>query len=86
MTVQEQHIAAGNWEQLQKVLCNSGLSQSDLDSLSAAVGEDKNQMGSAVKKWIENTAPKALSGGVKIAASVGQAILTEYLKHYFGLS
>jgi hypothetical protein len=30
MTIHEQHIAAGDWGQLQKVLCNSGASQSDL--------------------------------------------------------
>jgi hypothetical protein len=60
--------------------------KSDLDALSTAVSEDKNQMGSTVKGWIEKTAPQVLSGGVKIAASVGQALLTEYLKHYFGLS
>jgi hypothetical protein len=86
MTVQEQHIATGNWEQLQKVLCNSGVSQSDVGSLATAVSEDKDQMGPTVKGWIEKTAPKVLSGGVKMAASVGQSILTEYLKHYFGLS
>lgn len=86
MTVQEQHISAGNWEELQKVLCNSGISQSELESLSTAVSEDENQMGPTVKGWIEKTAPKVLSGGVKMATSVGQAILTEYLKHYFGLS
>jgi hypothetical protein len=86
MTFQEQHIAAGNWEELQKVLCNSGISQSELKSLSTAVSEDANQMGPTVKGWIEKTAPKVLSGGVKMAASVGQAILTEYLKHYFGLN
>ena len=51
MTVQEQHIAAGNWEQLQRVLCNSGVSQSDLESLSIAVIEDKKTMGTAVEGW-----------------------------------
>ena len=86
MTVQEQHIAAGNWEQLANVLRNSGVSQSDVRSLSDAVSEDKNQMGAAVKDWIEKAAPKVLSGGVKMAASVGQAILTEYLKLYFKLN
>jgi hypothetical protein len=86
MTVQEQHIAAGNWEQLQKVLCNSGVSQSDLESLSSAVSKDKKTMGTAVEGWIEKTAPKILSGGVKMAASVGKSILTEYLRHYFGLN
>jgi hypothetical protein len=86
MTIHEQHIAAGDWRQLQKVLCNSGVPQSDVGSLAAAVSEDKEQMGPTVKGWIEKTAPKVLSGGVKMAASVGQSILTEYLKHYFGLS
>jgi len=86
MTIHEQHIAAGDWGQLEKVLRNSGVSQSDLSSLATAVSEDKNQMGPTVKGWMEKTAPKVLSGGVKMAATVGQSILTEYLKHYFGLN
>jgi len=38
-----------------------------------------------VKDWVKKTAPKVLSGGVKIGASVGQTLLLEYLKQYFGL-
>jgi hypothetical protein len=86
MTIQEQRISTGDWKQLEQVLRNSGVSQPDLDALSKAVSEDKNQLGSTVKGWIEKTAPNVLSGGVKMAASVGQAILSEYLKHYFGLN
>ncbi|HEX4577126.1 MAG TPA: hypothetical protein VH117_07220 [Edaphobacter sp.] len=84
MTIQQQNIATGDWKQLEQVLRRSGLSQPDLDDLSTAVTQDQNKIGSTVKGWIEKTGPKVLSGGIKMASSVGQAILTEYLKHYFG--
>ena len=43
-------------------------------------------MGSMVTGWIMKTAPKVLSGGVKVGAAVGQTLLTEFLKQYFGLT
>jgi hypothetical protein len=43
-------------------------------------------MGAKVKSWIEKTAPKVLSGGVKVGVAVGQSLLLEYLKQYYGLS
>ncbi len=85
MTVQEQHIPAGNWEQLQKVLCSSGVSQSDLESLSSAVSEDKKTMGTAVKGGSRDCS-KGAERRREMAAAVGKSILTEYLRHYFGLN
>jgi len=82
---QQQNIVVGDWEHLAKVLRNAGLSQPELDELSTAVKEDGQTMGSKVKGWIAKTAPKVLSGGVKIGASVGQGLLLEYLKQYYGL-
>ena len=81
----QQNIEVGNWQQLTRVLEKSGLSEPELDELSAAVGSDKNKMGPAVLRWIKEAAPKVVSGGVKIGTSVGQAILVECLKRYLGL-
>jgi hypothetical protein len=87
-TVQQhqQNIVTGDWEHLAKVLCTAGVSDPELDELSTAVREDGKTMGARVKGWISKTAPKVLSGGVKIGASVGQTLLIEYLKQYYGLS
>jgi hypothetical protein len=85
INVQQQNIEIGNWQQLTQVLEHSGLSKPELDELSTAVGSDKSKMGPAVLRWIKDAAPKVISGGVKIGATVGQAILTEFLKKYFGL-
>ena len=43
-------------------------------------------MGAKVKGWMEKVAPKVLSGGVKVGVAVGQSLLLEYLKQYYGLS
>jgi hypothetical protein len=53
--------------------------------LTVAVESDKGAKGSSVDAWIKKYAPTVISGGVKIGTTVGQAILTEYLKRYFGL-
>jgi hypothetical protein len=83
---QQQNIVAGDWEHLAKVLRTAGVSDPELNELSTAVKEDGKTMGARVKGWIEKTAPKVLSGGVKIGVSVGQTLLVEYLKQYYGLS
>jgi hypothetical protein len=36
-------------------------------------------------KWVKTSAPKVLTGGVKIGAAVGQTILTKLLLKYYGL-
>jgi len=83
--VHQQDISIGNWNQLEKVLENSGVSQPEVEELNAALQSDNGSMGSSVGKWIKKVGPKVISGGVKIGTTVGQAILTEYLKKYFGL-
>lgn len=85
ISIHQQNIEIGNWEQLEKALQNSGVSQAEVKELSTAVHSDKSLMGSAVGAWIKKVGPKVISGGVKIGTTVGQAILTEYLKKYFGL-
>jgi hypothetical protein len=86
ITVQQQNISVGDWAQLQKVLQNSGVSKPELDELSEAVKRDDQTMGSSVEGWIKKTAPKVVSGGVKVAVAVGQTLLTEYMKQYFGMT
>ena len=82
----QQNIVVGDWEHLVRVLHTAGISGPELKELSKAVEEDGNTMGAKVKTWILKTAPKVLSGGVKIGVAVGQMLLTEYLKQYYGLS
>jgi hypothetical protein len=82
---QQQNIVAGDWAHLEEVLRNAGIDQPELDELSKADEQDGRTMGSKVKGWIAKTAPKVLSGGVKIGATIGQTLLLEYLKQYYGL-
>jgi len=84
-TVQQQNISVGDWDHLQKVLLNAGLSNSEVDQLSDAVNQDGRSIGSRVGEWMKKSAPKVLSGGVRVGASIGQTLLLEYLKQYFGL-
>ena len=83
---QQQNIVAGDWEHLAKVLRSSGISEPELDELSTAVKADGGTFGTRVKGWVGKTAPRVLSGGIKIGVSVGQTLLLEYLKQYYGLS
>jgi hypothetical protein len=83
---QQQNFVAGDWEHLAKVLRGLGMSEAELNELSMAVNGDGKTMGAKVKDWIEKTAPKVLSGGVKVGVAVGQSLLLEYLKQYYGLS
>jgi hypothetical protein len=87
-TVQQEqnNIVAGDGEHLSQVLRGAGVSEPELDELSLAVKHDEKKLGSKVKEWIAKVGPKVLSGGVKIGATVGQTLLLEYLKQYYGLS
>lgn len=87
MTVTQQSIKVGDWKSLSKVLHGVGVSEPELAELSEAVEEDGDKkIGTKVKGWIAKTAPKVLSGGVKIGTEIGKALLKEHLKQYFGLS
>ena len=83
---EQQNIVAGDWEHLAKVLRSAGILEPELNELSTAVKGDGKTMGAKVKDWIEKTAPKVLSGGVKVGMAFGQSLLLEYLKQYYGLS
>lgn len=84
-TIQQHNIVAGDWDQLAKVLHNSGMSKPELEELSTAIKQDGQTMGSRVQGWINKNAAKVLSGGVKIGATIGQSLLTEYMKQHLGL-
>jgi hypothetical protein len=79
-------ISVGNRQELDAVLLKSGLNAGDLQELTGALqGDGTQKMGSKVTAWIKATAPKVVSGGVKIGATVAAQLLTEWLKQYFGL-
>jgi hypothetical protein len=85
---QQQNIVAGDWEHLQRVLKDAGITGPELKELSAAVQSDGNQKlkeNGSVMKWIKSTAPKVLAGGVKMGAEIGKSVLTEMLMQYYGL-
>jgi hypothetical protein len=85
-TTNVQNITVGDIDQLESVLKSSGLSDEDLQKLLDAQKKDGGKaIGSSVTGWIKATAPKVLAGGVKIAAEVGQKLLTDWLKQYYGL-
>jgi hypothetical protein len=62
------------------------VSEPELKELSGAVNQDGKTMGANVAGWIKKTAPKVISGGVKVGFAIGQPLLTEFLKQYFGLT
>jgi hypothetical protein len=80
-----QNIAVGNWDDLQKALKNSGISDGDLTGLSEALQQDDKTMGAKVQEWISQTAGKVLGQGMQVGVSVGTTILTQYIKRHLGL-
>ena len=85
---QQQNIVSGDWKQLENVLKNAGIADDDVKELSAAVksdGDEKLPESGSVIKWIKATAPTVLTGGVKMGAEIGRAVLTEMLMQYYGL-
>ncbi|MGA2235633.1 MAG: hypothetical protein ABSG23_09175 [Terriglobales bacterium] len=83
--VNTQNIAVGNWEDLKKVLNESGIGDEDVAELSQAIEKDGKTMGADVRGWISRNAGKVLDHGLKLGTSVGTTLLTEYLKRHFGL-
>ena len=87
--VQNTTLTPGDWDQLAKTLGSSGIAPAEISDLSEAIAADKTlaglPFGNKVLDWIKKQAPNVLSGGVKIGASVGQSLLTEYLKQHYGI-
>jgi hypothetical protein len=85
-TISQNIICAGDKDELETVLRNSGVSDQDLKQLLDAQEKDgEKTMGSNVLAWIKTTAPKILAGGVQIATDIGQKLLTEWLMQYYGI-
>ena len=73
-------------EALARVLREGGLSGNDIQGLSDAIERDSpDQFGTKTKSWIKSAGSKLLVGGVSIGSAAAQAVLTEYLKHFFGI-
>ena len=89
MQIQNNTLTPGNWDQLAKPLSNAGIAPVAVDELSKEIAADKtpagSPLGTRVLDWIKKQAPNVVSGGVKIGASVGQSLLTEYLKQHYGI-
>jgi len=87
-TVQQQNIVAGDWAHLEQALKGAGIATPELKELSAALkadgGKELKKEG-RVAEWIKATAPKVLTGGVKIGTEIGKTILTQMLMQYYGL-
>jgi hypothetical protein len=89
MQVQNNTLTPGDWNQLAKTLNNAGIASTALEELSKDIAADGtpsgSPLGTRVLDWIKKQAPNVVSGGVKIGASVGQSLLTEYLKQHYGI-
>ena len=89
MQIQNNTLIPGDWNQLAKTLNSAGIAPAAVDELSKEIAADKtptgSPLGTRVLDWIKKQAPNVVSGGVKIGASVGQSLLTEYLKQHYGI-
>jgi hypothetical protein len=83
--INTQNIAVGNWEELKKVLSESGIGEKDVAELSQALQQDNKTMGATVKGWIGRNAGKVFNSGLQVGVSVGTTILTQYIKRHLGL-
>jgi hypothetical protein len=89
MQIQNNTLIPGDWKQLAKTLNNAGIAPAAVDELSKEIAADKtptgSPLGTRVLDWIKKQGPNVVSGGVKIGASVGQSLLTGYLKQHYGI-
>jgi hypothetical protein len=83
--INTQNIAVGNWEDLKRVLNESGIGDGDVAELSQAIQKDGKTIGTGVRGWISRNADKVLDHGLKLGTAVGTTLLTEYLKQHLGL-
>lgn len=79
-------INQGDRKALDEVLTKAGVDAGALQKLTEAIQEDGGKKpGSKVGEWIKSNAGKVLSGGVKVGVSIGQQLLTEWLKQHYGM-
>jgi len=80
-------IIAGDRKALDAALTKAGLDKADLNELSDAILVDGgSKLGSKINEWIQSKAGKVIAGGVKVGVSIGQNLLTEWLKLHYGLT
>ena len=89
MQIQNNTLSPGDWTQLAKALNNAGIAPTAVEELSKEIAADKapigSPLGTRVLDWIKKQAPNVVTGGVKIGASIGQSLLTEYLRQHNGI-
>ncbi len=79
-------ISVGDRQMLDSILGKSGLDETDLEKLSEAIHSDGDKKpGSRVGSWIRDHAPKIVAGGAKIGVKIGQELLTQWIKQFYGL-
>lgn len=83
------NITQGNIQTLRDYLKQQGVNEEEIDHLEVAIREDGNLKGNAfgqkVAVWMGKMIQKAASGTWKMATDVGAKLLTEALKHYYGI-
>ncbi len=79
-------IIAGDRKTLDTALTKVGMNATDLSELTEAIEGDKaNKSNHKAIEWIAAKASKVVVGGTKVAVSIGQQLLTEFLMKHYGL-
>lgn len=83
-------VKKGDFESLASVLRSAGLEQADIDTLGAAIEQDKGQvnadaqqLGPAVKGWMSQMLDKAINAAWNIELGVAGGLLTNALQAYY---
>jgi hypothetical protein len=85
------NISKGDFNELSKVLKQSGVEDVDIEELKVIVEEDTpdyehRKFGINTKNWIKKMTAKAIDGTWKISLTAAGHILGTALEHYFGLN
>lgn len=79
-------INLGDRKALDEILTKAGLDAGALQKLTEAMQEDGGKrLGPKVCEWVKTNAGRILSGGVKVGVTIGQQLLTEWLKQHYGI-
>ncbi|MFZ0636670.1 MAG: hypothetical protein WA755_09170 [Candidatus Acidiferrales bacterium] len=79
-------ISVGDRQTLDSILSEAGLDESDLRKLTEAIQADgRRKLGAKVTSWIKEHAQKIVVGTARVGLKIGQELLTQWLKQYFGL-
>ncbi len=84
-------VQQGDVTSLAKELKEGGISGADAEEFAALVASEKPEgsdqpFGAKAKAWIETNIGKALNGTWKIGVAVATGLLTEAVKHFYGLN